>query len=261
MRCHREQAALLLRPPTHWPVSSQPPPIRAVAYSSVAGGDGDDGENGGDGGGGADDNDGKAPQAGQIPRVDSEVVESDDSDGGVGGGSGEDDGDDDAPPRWPGEKEEVDAPPGPGRERVSILGTGDGAADDDDDVLGSGGTAAPVRSDSLARSASVPYLSEVIALPVSRRPLFPGAMQPILINDTLVPKALKILQQSGHSYIGAFFRQEAGKADGTAGAGGGENGLITDLGEIHQMGVLASVERMEPSKVGDRWPLLIDARR
>jgi hypothetical protein len=114
---------------------------------------------------------------------------------------------------------------------------------------GSGVTPSP--SQLQAQSNKAPFLKEVIALPLSRRPMFPGTIQPITItDDTIVPKALATLQTSGHAYVGAFFTTL-----------GEPLGSITDIDQVHPMGMLASVERMEPHSDGGMQLLLRAHRR
>ena len=100
------------------------------------------------------------------------------------------------------------------------------------------------------QSNTAPFLKEVIALPLLRRPMFPGTIQPITLSDSsIVPKALAALQKAGHAYIGAFYSVSD------------QLGSITDLDQIHPMGMLASVERMETANDGGTLLLLRAHRR
>lgn len=80
-----------------------------------------------------------------------------------------------------------------------------------------------------------------MAFPVSRRPLFPGTMQPITITNQWVVDSLIALQHAGHTYVGVFCENEP--------LGEGEerkSELIEDLGEVRKMGTLASILRIQP---------------
>ena len=181
--------------------------------------------------------------------------------GGEGDGDdGEDEGDDKSkPPPEDGEvvePEVVEGEEGEWRSRVAAQ-TDDGGdaeasvdrviADLEQEAGGGGGL-----DRSLTVSASTaPFLPEVIALPLPRRPLFPGNMHPIALNDAgLVSKALEVLQRSGHAYVGAFFTTDEE-----------ELSAISSVDQVHKMGMLASVERMEQTGDGGMQILLKAHRR
>ena len=67
-------------------------------------------------------------------------------------------------------------------------------------------------------------------IPLYRRPLFPGTFTPIMIQETAFIEALKSVKTSNEPYVGIFLVQE-------------EHGdaPITDLSQIHDVGVLALV--------------------
>jgi Lon-like ATP-dependent protease len=71
---------------------------------------------------------------------------------------------------------------------------------------------------------------EVLVIPLYRRPLFPGTFTPIMIQEADFIEALNEIKTSNAPYVGIFLVQE-------------EHGdaPITDLAQIHNVGVLASV--------------------
>ncbi|ODV73054.1 ATP-dependent Lon protease PIM1 [Cyberlindnera jadinii NRRL Y-1542] len=72
---------------------------------------------------------------------------------------------------------------------------------------------------------------QVLALPMSRRPLFPGFYRPVAITDPQVIKAINELCDKKKPYIGIFlFKDE--NADGD---------VITDRDQVHEVGVFAQV--------------------
>ena len=104
------------------------------------------------------------------------------------------------------------------------------------------------------QKTTAPFLKEILALPLLRRPMFPGTVQPVTVTDSVVPKALATLQKSGHAYVGAFLAKETGKGEE-------ELSTITGIDQVHPMGMLVSVERMEPDKEGGMQLLLRAHRR
>ena len=167
--------------------SSRFEPGRAKWARSVSTGGSSDGDDDGD-----DDDADRRPA---LPRVDSEAVEDDPPSPGGG-----DDGD--VTPRTESEWPEL---PSEERTRVIIQDISDQTAGGASSSSNGGGE----EGTSEVTVTKVPYVPELIALPVSRRPLFPGVLHPITLSDKIVPRALKMLQQSGHSYVGVFFRKDS----------------------------------------------------
>jgi ATP-dependent Lon protease len=83
----------------------------------------------------------------------------------------------------------------------------------------------------LSLSTNINYTpSEVVVIPLYRRPLFPGTFTPIMIQDADFIDALVDVKTSTAPYVGIFLvKEEHGDAP------------ITDLAQIHNVGVLASV--------------------
>jgi Lon-like ATP-dependent protease len=118
-------------------------------------------------------------------------------------------------------------------ESSAANGTSSGGQGDDgdgvDDIDGKGPVA----------KLSVPEVyPQVLALPMSRRPLFPGFYRPVAITDPQVIKAIKELVEAKKPYIGIFlFKDE--NADGD---------VITHKDEVHEVGVFAQVTSEFTSK-------------
>eukprot|EP01043_Picozoa_sp_COSAG02_P048500 COSAG02_NODE_4768_length_5000_cov_9.235666_7_plen_317_part_00 len=137
------------------------------------------------------------------------------------------------------------------RNRTVAETGGDGAQQDIEraiaDLENGGGVSEPPGRELQAKSTNAPFLKEVIPLPLLRRPMFPGTVQPVSITDnSIIPKALAALQSAGHAYVGAFFTTQGNSPD-----------IITDVDQIHPMGMLASIERMEPEPNNDGGMLLL----
>ena len=72
---------------------------------------------------------------------------------------------------------------------------------------------------------------QVLALPIARRPLFPGFYKAVVIRNPAVVAAVKEMMKRGQPYIGAFLlKDESSDSD-----------VITDLDAIHDVGVFAQI--------------------
>ena len=60
----------------------------------------------------------------------------------------------------------------------------------------------------VSQGKDVPAYPQVLALPVYRRPLFPGVLYPITITDKKTSRALFSLKKRGMPYVGVFLRKE-----------------------------------------------------
>jgi len=80
------------------------------------------------------------------------------------------------------------------------------------------------------RSVPAEY-PQVLALPISRRPLFPGFYKAVVIKNPAVCAAIRESLKKGQPYIGAFLlKDEDADAD-----------VITDLSKVHRVGVFAQI--------------------
>lgn len=85
---------------------------------------------------------------------------------------------------------------------------------------------------------SVPEVyPQVLALPITRRPLFPGFYKAVVIKNPAVVSAIKTLMKRGQPYIGAFLLKDE-EAD---------SDVITDLDHVHRVGVFAQITSVFPA--------------
>jgi len=78
---------------------------------------------------------------------------------------------------------------------------------------------------------------QVMALPIARRPLFPGFYKAVMIRDPAVTAAVKEMMKRGQPYIGAFlFTDENADTD-----------TISDLKQVHPVGVFAQITSVFPA--------------
>jgi Lon-like ATP-dependent protease len=114
-----------------------------------------------------------------------------------------------------------------------------GAAGGSGSSSGNGGNG-PKKSATLNRSLQKPMVPDiypqVMALPIAKRPLFPGFYKAVTIKDPNVAAAIQEMMKRGQPYIGAFlFKDE--DADGDT---------IESLDEVHDVGVFAQVTSAFP---------------
>lgn len=97
---------------------------------------------------------------------------------------------------------------------------------------GSGSNSSSGSSSTSVSKQSVPMnYPQVLALPITRRPLFPGFYKAVVIKNPAVCAAIRESLKRGQPYIGAFLlRDEEDDAD-----------VITDLNKVHRVGVFAQI--------------------
>ena len=84
---------------------------------------------------------------------------------------------------------------------------------------------------------SVPEVyPQVMAIPIAKRPLFPGFYKAITIRDLNVAAAIQEMMKRGQPYVGAFlFKDEASDKD-----------VIDNMDEVHDVGVFAQITSAFP---------------
>jgi ATP-dependent Lon protease len=79
---------------------------------------------------------------------------------------------------------------------------------------------------------SVPeHYPQVLALPIARRPLFPGFYKAVVIRNAAVVAAIKEMMKRGQPYLGAFLLKDE-QAD---------SDVISDINSVHHVGVFAQI--------------------
>ncbi|UCS21695.1 uncharacterized protein HLK63_J04279 [Nakaseomyces glabratus] len=79
---------------------------------------------------------------------------------------------------------------------------------------------------------------QMLALPISRRPLFPGFYKAVVISEPRVMKAITDMVERQQPYIAAFMLKDSNN----------DTDIIHDISEVHELGVLAQVTSAFPSK-------------
>ncbi|KAH6889507.1 ATP-dependent protease La [Coprinopsis sp. MPI-PUGE-AT-0042] len=79
--------------------------------------------------------------------------------------------------------------------------------------------------------SSYPY--PLLALPIARRPLFPGFYKAVVIKNPAVVAAIKEMMKRGQPYLGAFLLKEKDSSS--------DKDVIDSLDEVHDVGVFCQV--------------------
>lgn len=93
-------------------------------------------------------------------------------------------------------------------------------------------------SSSAISKQSVPEVyPQVLALPITRRPLFPGFYKAVVVRDPAVVAAIKEMMKRGQPYIGAFLLKDENA----------DSDIITDIDSVHRVGVFAQITSVFPA--------------
>ncbi|KAL1846443.1 ATP-dependent Lon protease pim1 [Paecilomyces lecythidis] len=92
-------------------------------------------------------------------------------------------------------------------------------------------------SEKALQKPSIPDVyPQVMAIPIAKRPLFPGFYKAITIRDPNVATAIQEMMKRGQPYVGAFLFKEE-EADGD---------VIENLDDVHNVGVFAQITAAYP---------------
>lgn len=95
--------------------------------------------------------------------------------------------------------------------------------------------------DSQLQKPSVPEVyPQVLAVPIAKRPLFPGFYKAVVVKDPHVTAAIKELLKRGQPYVGAFLLKDENLDVDT----------VTDINQVHKVGVFAQITSVFPASMG-----------
>jgi len=89
----------------------------------------------------------------------------------------------------------------------------------------------PSTPGSIAKQSVPEIYPQVIALPIARRPLFPGFYKAVVVRNPAVVAAIKEMMKRGQPYLGAFLLKDENT----------DSDVITDINSVHQVGVFAQI--------------------
>lgn len=88
----------------------------------------------------------------------------------------------------------------------------------------------PPGSGSITKQSVPETYPQVLALPIARRPLFPGFYKAVVVKNPEVVAAIKDMMKRGQPYIGAFLLKDDTDSD-----------IITDQDSVYPVGVFAQI--------------------
>ena len=84
---------------------------------------------------------------------------------------------------------------------------------------------------SIAKQSVPEVYPQVLALPIARRPLFPGFYKAVVVRNPAVVAAIKEMMKRGQPYLGAFLLKDEHM----------DSDVITDVNSVHPVGVFAQI--------------------
>lgn len=89
----------------------------------------------------------------------------------------------------------------------------------------------PPNPGSIAKQSVPEIYPQVLALPIARRPLFPGFYKAVVVRNPAVVAAIKDMMKRGQPYLGAFLLKDENA----------DSDVITDIDSVHPVGVFAQI--------------------
>ncbi|BGP00917.1 Lon protease [Rhodotorula toruloides ATCC 204091] len=178
------------------------------------------------------------PRAPRLSLREQQNGENDEFDGDEGREGGEGEGEEKVPVRRPGVPQTEQ--PRSGLRNPSSAGTSAGTRGSGGAAEGgaAGGRSGDGEGNSSVAKSSVPNVyPQVMALPITRRPLFPGFYKAVVVRDPEVIKAIKESISRGQPYLGAFLLKDENA----------DSDVITDPNSVHPVGVFCQITSTFPT--------------
>ena len=86
---------------------------------------------------------------------------------------------------------------------------------------------------------NAPKPSNLLAVPIQRRPLFPGFMAPLVVTDEALVEAMIAVKKTSSPFVGVFLVKDAA-VDLTV-----DRFSLTSVDQIYSTGTLAHIQQME----------------
>ncbi|KAF8123409.1 Lon protease C-terminal proteolytic domain-containing protein [Boletus edulis] len=93
---------------------------------------------------------------------------------------------------------------------------------------------------SIAKQSVPEIYPQVLALPIARRPLFPGFYKAVVVRNPAVVAAIKEMMKRGQPYLGAFLLKDENT----------DSDVITDINSVHPVGVFAQITSVFSASTG-----------
>jgi len=129
-----------------------------------------------------------------------------------------------------------------GQESRSAGGSGSSGGSDGEDGNGGDGKKGDKPSMMVSRNTVPTVYPQVLALPITRRPLFPGFYKAVVIKDPNVCAAIKEAMERGQPYVGAFLLKDEEE----------DSDVIVNLNRVHRVGVFAQITSIFPTNTSGK---------
>ncbi|KAL0574171.1 ATP-dependent Lon protease pim1 [Marasmius crinis-equi] len=110
-------------------------------------------------------------------------------------------------------------------------GSGNSSRSSSSSPPSSGNSSSPPPAGSIAKQSVPEVYPQVLALPIARRPLFPGFYKAVVVRNPQVVAAIKDMMKRGQPYLGAFLLKDEDT----------DSDVITDINSVHPVGVFAQI--------------------
>lgn len=110
-------------------------------------------------------------------------------------------------------------------------------ASSSDDPPSNRSSSKPILTTSLSKQAVPELYPQLLALPITRRPLFPGFYKAVIVKNPAVIKVIQEMMRRGQPYLGAFLLRDNDL----------ETDIITDPKSVHEVGVFAQITSIFPT--------------
>ncbi|KAK8858689.1 ATP-dependent protease La [Kwoniella newhampshirensis] len=114
---------------------------------------------------------------------------------------------------------------------------------------GSGSGTPPSTGKEIAKPIIPEVYPQVLAIPITHRPLFPGFYKAVTVRSPPVIKAIRDLQAHGQPYVGAFLLKDSSS----------DSDVVTDLNQVHPVGVFCQITSCFTSQEGEGKPEALTA--
>lgn len=142
----------------------------------------------------------------------------------------------------PSDEDSHQAPPASSSGSSSSSDGSDDSSASSPPASGSSSSSDPPNPTSALTKQSVPEVyPQVLALPITRRPLFPGFYKAVVVRNPAVVAAIKEMMKRGQPYLGAFLLKDENA----------DSDIITDIESVHPVGVFAQITSIFPANKGE----------
>ncbi|KAH7106267.1 ATP-dependent protease La [Auriculariales sp. MPI-PUGE-AT-0066] len=99
----------------------------------------------------------------------------------------------------------------------------------------------PLQTSAISKQTVPEHYPQLLALPIARRPLFPGYYKAVVVKNPHVVAAIEDMLRRGQAYMGAFLLKDENS----------DSDVLTDIDSVHPVGVFAQITSVFPADKKD----------